>query len=483
MKEKDSQIEDAMEMPLIKVTKGDIINRLIKQFGLTSYFEYNKFDGASYYDEIVCQKKTIAYLPENSFLDADNIQRLLNIAKDVPMEQIMTLDQLIECYGSEKFDLIFFDPVHIRPGVDQALQCLPRLLNPGGFLVVHDCNPELEALTTKVRRSGSWVGETYKAMTLFRHHNRTQSVTVAEDHGVGIIYNQGLRLDYDLDFDIDYYEFAANRESYIGLMTFQAFLDRTANGDVGKLLALDATSVSEPVYFYALASTTDKVLPHGVSSISQKIVESQLFWCQADNTFAESNSVINKLWLNGQSQTLRFTLPEGAGNLMCLRFDVFDCPGTATLEAVRVFQPGRQLIWEWQQDNEDISWLSDPRNLALHQIPGTLLLIADSKDPRVLLDLPESILADLGPGCMLEIQISPQTPIQHALWNQLTDCQQRLVVARDENQQLQQRLQLLENKIGLQQQALPLNADKPRITAQAEIEGMKGMAFLDCLRD
>ena len=44
-------------------------------------------------------------------------------------------------------------------------------------------------------------------------------------------------------------------------------------------------------------------------------------------------------------------------------------------------------------------------------------------------------------------------------------------------------LQLLENKIGLQQQALPLNADKPRITAQAEIEGMKGMAFLDCLRD
>ena len=118
--------------------------------------------------------------------------------------------------------------MHVRPEVDRCLQLLPQLLNPGGFLVVHDCNPEDVELTSKVRRPDKWLGETYKAFALFHAANLTRSITVHEDYGVGIILNERLELDYNIQADIEYNSVAADRILHLGLIEWPMFLDRLA---------------------------------------------------------------------------------------------------------------------------------------------------------------------------------------------------------------------------------------------------------------
>jgi hypothetical protein len=108
---------------------------------------------------------------------------------------------------------------------------LPRLLNPDGFLVVHDCNPEDISLTTKHRDREGWLGETYKAFAAFHRHNPGRSITVAEDFGVGIICNRDLVLDYQLDSELDYETFAQDRRAHVGLVSHAEFCSLLAGGD------------------------------------------------------------------------------------------------------------------------------------------------------------------------------------------------------------------------------------------------------------
>jgi tetratricopeptide (TPR) repeat protein len=212
------------------VRKSTIINQLVERFGLRSYLEYNKYTGQLAIGEVRCADKTIVYFPEPGYDDAQAQQRVDAAAATYAGGSFLALDDLLAAQGGRRFDLIFLDPIHSRPLVDRCLQQLPALLAPGGFLLVHDCNPEDEALTTVARREGQWLGETYKAFALFHRHNRARSLTIDEDFGVGVICNEDLHCSYDTDEDIAYARVAANRALHLGLIGHDAFSARLANG-------------------------------------------------------------------------------------------------------------------------------------------------------------------------------------------------------------------------------------------------------------
>ena len=214
---------------LSRVRKADVINQLIQRFGLRSYLEYNKFLCELVDDEIACEEKAIAYIPEHLFADDQPksfTERALAVGAAYPGDKILTTGELLARYAGKRFDLIFFDPMHVRPQVDQALKALPRLLNEDGFLVVHDCNPETAETTTRERKAGEWCGETYKAFANFCLHNPARCITVDEDFGIGIVVNRGLVLDYDDGFELDFATFSANRRRYNGLITYERFVAR-----------------------------------------------------------------------------------------------------------------------------------------------------------------------------------------------------------------------------------------------------------------
>lgn len=86
------------------------------------------------------------------------------------------------------YDVILVDPYHEYETSARDLREAFALIKPQGTILVHDCNPEEEALVTPHYRDGAWCGLTYMAyldMTL--ESVRSQSCTVDTDHGCGII--------------------------------------------------------------------------------------------------------------------------------------------------------------------------------------------------------------------------------------------------------------------------------------------------------
>jgi hypothetical protein len=222
------------------VRKTDIVNQLIQGFGLSSYLEYNKPRCELAIDEVVCASKQVVYIPELA-LEAYTDERLraecLRVADVYSDEVMLEPQQLLDHFGERKFDLIFFDPAHVRPLVDSTLKMLPRLLSRDGMLVVHDCNPSDAKMVGPDARSGAWCGETYKAFANFHLHNPDRSLTVDEDFGVAVILNRDLNLDYSDEFDVDYEDFSRDRVKFNGLMAYEDFQARLAGGDPIRLFA------------------------------------------------------------------------------------------------------------------------------------------------------------------------------------------------------------------------------------------------------
>lgn len=377
----------------IRIGKGDVINRLVRQFGFKRYLEYNKLDGGKCFSEVVCESKTLAFIPEHAYLDGPATERLLRTTAAFGTRDILTLPQLLDRHAGERFDLILYDPVHVRPEVDEVARALPALLNPGGILIVHDCNPEDEAITSVERCPGAWVGETYKAFALLRHHNPGKALTVAEDFGCGLVWNKDLVLDYPLDTDLTYQQFDAQRASYTGSISYLQLLEKTAGGDIAELFA--APPAPAPLRFQPKPAPAPRMA-------------SQLFWRTAEQDFSEEQALTLPIVLDGSVQVLHFTLPPGAVDIERLRFDPADGVLALRLVSLELIGPKGALMWRWDADaHAGQDW----RAVRFCEIDGDTLLLATGSDPQYHPALPASVRSRLGPGCSLSVVMAPQPPL------------------------------------------------------------------------
>ncbi|MBS0356714.1 MAG: hypothetical protein JSR83_22745 [Proteobacteria bacterium] len=394
------------------ITKADIVNRLVSQFGYRSYLEYNKFDGASYYGDVVCEQKELAYLPERAYLDGDNLPRLLGMAQaavdmGVRFDRLLSVPQLFEQFGERRFDVIFFDPVHVRPDVDLALRALPRLLTPGGVLVVHDCVPGHERQTSVQRCPGSWVGETYKAFALLRRHNMRQTVTVSEDFGVGLIWNHKLCLDYPVEYDLDYATFHANQVAYTGLIDYATFLQRTRSGQPQRLFCAEPPAA--PLQFQPRQgwSRLEEQAPRPVARC-------QLFWRQSDAAFSEAESQELPLYHAGRTELLRFVVPPDTEAIHALRFDPLDGTGSVRLQSLCLMDGDGVVHWEAEGRVGLFERMQEMR--CLPAAPGAgVYLMSEGEDPRCVLGIDAAVLAQVSVGWALELRLELQPDAAHAV--------------------------------------------------------------------
>lgn len=397
------------------ISKSDIINRLIEQFGFASFLEYNKFEGESYFQEVVCESKELAYIPEQSYLDATNIKRLLNIISDTNLNKILDLEQLQIHYAERKFDIIFFDPVHVRPEVDRALQILPTLLNPGGILVVHDCNPENFSLTTVDRRPGEWMGETYKAFAIFRYFNRAQTQTISEDFGVGLIWNTNLNLSYSYEYDINYQDFEKNRTEYVGLLKYDDFLLKTNEGKVDSLFMQE--SRKHPIRLFEKTFKFSVEVDNSKRLVDRKKFEAQLFWRCVGLPYAEERSQIQYWDEHKENQVLRFQIPPLLSPLLELRFDFSNEICSACLKQLSLCNSSGQTVSTWNSPAKILHRIRNLKALEDDFEDSVLYLCATTKDPHFSFLLSEHELRIIGSeGAIFEVHLSPlSTPIHELL--------------------------------------------------------------------
>lgn len=131
----------------------------------------------------------------------------------------MTTDDFFT-QNTETFDIVFIDAYHHHDQVLRDFENSLKVLNPGGTVVLHDCNPGIVADESQKRCGTAW--------RAFARHIRTRSdlnAIVADfDHGVGLVRvepNQFIStLDKSME-ELTYDDLANNRDQYLRLHTWE----------------------------------------------------------------------------------------------------------------------------------------------------------------------------------------------------------------------------------------------------------------------
>ena len=94
----------------------------------------------------------------------------------------MTTDEFFG-QNTEKFDIIFIDATHTHDQVMKDFQSSLRVLNPGGLIVMHDCNPANASLERPEACGTAW-----RAFVRLRAYPTLDAIVGNYDHGVGLIH-------------------------------------------------------------------------------------------------------------------------------------------------------------------------------------------------------------------------------------------------------------------------------------------------------
>jgi len=146
-----------------KMTRTDVINYLIEEYGFKSYLEIGTQTKSQNFDKIQCDVKYC--------VDSD--------AKS-EADFIMTSDEYFD-QCNDTFDLIFIDGDHSENQSMKDFQNACGCLNSNGVIVMHDTLPDNEDYTKP-----EWCGEVYK--TALELSSEFLVKTMNADHGVSVFY-------------------------------------------------------------------------------------------------------------------------------------------------------------------------------------------------------------------------------------------------------------------------------------------------------
>lgn len=149
-------------------------------------------------------------------------------------------------------------------------------------------------------------------------------------------------------------------------------------------------------------------------------VQLQLFWePEAGGGFSEAASQRRSVMVERGRARVVFQLPGGAERPRQLRLDLAEEPGMVTVLGMRFRNPSGVLLWEWpsEQADPDQKQLLPVRDTNPHTLAlaGGVVLAATT-DPGIVLDVPNSVLQQLGAQAQLEVdgnwQLLPQDVAQ-----------------------------------------------------------------------
>lgn len=229
------------------MNRWDIINSFIEKHNYKRYLEIGYYKGWSF-DRVNCDTK-IAVDPNPSKTPEQErakdgmhflVTKKIN-TESTPLDLIKELivkrksDEFFEeglgkFYGP--FDIIFIDGLHEANQVTKDIYHALDHLEPGGIIVLHDCNPpEYRHTTTGI--NGCWTGDTYKAFVKFALQNpEYETYVVDTDWGCGIIHTpprDGGNIGWidtmsdEIQRLVEWEHFSSHREDLLNLISVEEF--------------------------------------------------------------------------------------------------------------------------------------------------------------------------------------------------------------------------------------------------------------------
>ncbi|MFB8831490.1 class I SAM-dependent methyltransferase [Azotobacter sp. CWF10] len=177
--------------------------------------------------------------------------------------------------------------------------------------------------------------------------------------------------------------------------------------------------LARPVYFLALAGSSELPRlgtsvyenPTGISpTTSSTEFEVKAYWSEKRGNavlgYSEARTAMAKYSTDGERQTLDLPFPDDPGPLVGLRLDIADGPIAVTLHGMHLADPNGQVFWRWPGHTDTFAESSGVAFFREgNDDPYTLFTLDD--DPQFQLALPDETLAAIGPGCKLQLDITP----------------------------------------------------------------------------
>ena len=146
---------------------------------------------------------------------------------------VMTSDTYFESTHN-LVDLVFIDGWH---GYDQAYRDVKNavnVLNDGGLILLHDCNPRTEGMQIVPKQQVEWTGDVWKAIVRLRLESDELDVfTIDLDTGIGVVRRE--RSTDPIKFrdkrwdDFTWQDLSQNRGDLLGLKSLQQGLGKILN--------------------------------------------------------------------------------------------------------------------------------------------------------------------------------------------------------------------------------------------------------------
>jgi len=170
----------------LRVRKWEVVDSLRRQIGARSYAQVVS-NSTSY--EMLQRPELNEFGSITAYMYASDFQR----AERPEIEHLPTLEQIeaIVQRNQVRADIVFADPWHTYEDSLRVLHLAYEMLTPGGYLVVHDCNPDQPEYTTPLPASchACWCGDTWRAFLDFTANlpGSTEWWVLACDLGVGVV--------------------------------------------------------------------------------------------------------------------------------------------------------------------------------------------------------------------------------------------------------------------------------------------------------
>ena len=187
---------------MIEVTRTDIINYFIKRYGYNSYLEIGVLDTRLNFDKIMVSDKE-GVDPETH-----------NIKFRMGSDDFFNIN-------TRTFDVIFVDAYHEENQLYKDIYNSLRILNEGGVLILHDCNPTEEIYQSRTPAPCMpWTGDCWKAFVRFRQENSDyMAFVINTDFGMGIIKKTSKPILVPvINEDLSYFGLEKNRKEWLNLI-------------------------------------------------------------------------------------------------------------------------------------------------------------------------------------------------------------------------------------------------------------------------
>lgn len=151
-----------------------------------------------------------------------------------------TSDAFFERPGLPLFDVIFIDGLHEARQVLRDVDNSLRHLAPGGFILLHDCNPQKELHQRVPRASGVWNGDCWKAMVALRQRPDLEAFTLDCDEGIGVV-RKGKQEPIEAPAELSWELLQARRQELLGLRPPGEWLrEAEPKDELGKVVVVTA---------------------------------------------------------------------------------------------------------------------------------------------------------------------------------------------------------------------------------------------------